>query len=87
MVRRTPVRIVVDVDTSKLEAALADLKDAEDRYFALVSGQLDCPAVWPHDPPGPDYIGTRCRLRGYDGRVSVDGLSRGQGLGRTERRG
>ena len=71
MVRRTPVRIVVDVDTSKLEAALADLKDAEERYFALVSGQLDCPAVWPHDPPGPDYIGTRCRL--LQGHVAKDG--------------
>lgn len=21
-----------------------------------------CPAAWPSDPPGPDYVGTRCQL-------------------------
>lgn len=59
--------IQIDVDTTALDAALTDLRAAEASYLELLSGARDCPSVWPDDPPGPDYAGTRCQLlRGHD---------------------
>jgi hypothetical protein len=62
MAKTPDLHVTVTVDTSALTEALANYKAAEARYLDLLSGALDCAAIWPHDPPGPDYIGTRCRL-------------------------
>lgn len=71
MVRLPPVHVVLQVDTADLQARLAELQAAEARYLALVRGELDCPAVWPHDQPHPGYVGTRCRL--LEGHAQRDG--------------
>lgn len=71
MAKRPKVRVVLKLDASELEDRLAQLQAAEARYLALVRGELDCAAVWEHDLPGPDYIGTRCRL--LEGHVERDG--------------
>lgn len=55
--------------TKAMADALARLQAAEARYLELASGALNCPAWWEFDPPGPDYVGTRCALlEGHDGR-------------------
>lgn len=66
-VARRETHVTIKVDTTKLDEALARLREAEARYRALVAGELDCPSWWPEDPPGPDYTGTRCQLlQGHD---------------------
>lgn len=66
---RTPrdVHVVLKVDTSKLDAALAAYQDRLERLSSIEP----CHSAWPADPPGPGYLGTQCQL--LDGHELRDG--------------
>lgn len=60
---RRDLHVTLALDPALVEA-LANYRAA----LARLASITPCVAVWPSDPPGEDYVGTRCDLlAGHDG--------------------